>query len=272
MPALADRRLVRHDLRMRVLEVAATSELPGPLRRVTLRGDDLAGFSAPGPADHVKVFFPDPATGLLHLPSYDGAGDRVAPAGPLIARDYTPVAFRPDADGGPELDLDIVLHGDAGPASAWAARATPGDRLGVAGPRGSWLPPADAAHVVLVADESALPAARRWLDALDGIPVTGLFFVEDPATAAYLDGSPGDLRWFTGAGRVAALDAALRGLDPGAGAFWALAGEAGALVAWRRHLRRERGLSASEVDADGYWKRGVADRDHHEPLDPDDAD
>jgi len=44
------------------------------------------------------------------------------------------------------------------------------------------------------------------------------------------------------------------------------AGEAGALRAVRRHLRDEAGLGADRVEVDGYWRRGVADHDHHQPV------
>ena len=40
---------------------------------------------------------------------------------------YTVRALRPEAA---EIDVDIVVHGDSGPGSAWALRAAPGDRVG----------------------------------------------------------------------------------------------------------------------------------------------
>lgn len=52
-------------------------------------------------------------------------------------------------------------------------------------------------------------------------------------------------------------------LPPGLGFAW-VAGEANALKPIRRHLRAERGLDRHQVDVDGYWKRGVANHDHHE--------
>lgn len=252
MPPLAERQVVRHELKARTLDVVGVRAVAGPLVRVTLGGSDLDDFAAPGPGDHVKVLLPEG-----------------------VRRDYTPAAFRPDGAHGPELDLDFVVHGDEGPASAWASRAQPGDTLTVGGPRGSRLAPAAVGHAVLVADESALPAARRWLEAFDGVPVTALFFVSDPASAAYLDGEStgdADIHWFSGADREQRVDEGLRGIAYGDDTFVALAGEANALIPWRRYLRRELGLPTSQVVADGYWKRGEADRDHHAPLDPSDPD
>ncbi len=254
------RERVRHELRRRALSVLRIAEAAPGMVRITLGGADLEGFDAPGPADHVKVFLP--------------AGD-----GETVMRDYTPRAFRPAAEGGPELDLDFVVHGHqgapGGPAAAWASSARPGDGIEIGGPRGSALPPSGVDAAILVADESALPAAARWIDALGDTPVTGLFSVADEGVSAYLaahEGPGRDFRWFTGADRDARVAEALRGTAIGEGTFLFLAGEATALVPMRRYLRRELGLPKGQLDVSGYWKRGTAGLDHHAPLDPDDED
>ncbi|NLB47074.1 MAG: siderophore-interacting protein [Microbacteriaceae bacterium] len=258
---------------MRVEDVAPR------MRRITLGGDDLADFASPGPTDHVKVFFPDPATGELVTPEWVKGRPQVAEgAGELIVRDYTPLAFRAEGEHGPELDLDFVLHGDGGaggPAAAWAANAKPGDRVRLGGPRGSQLPPTDAESAILVADESALPAVSRWLDALGNIPAVGLFSVEDPDTASYLDAYAGegrDFRWFSGDDREDRITETLRGLTIDEGTFLFLAGEANSLIPRRRYLRRELGLPKNQVDIRGYWKQGTIALDHHAPLDPADPE
>ena len=66
---------------------------------------------------------------------------KLGPRGPVwpppdqrpITRTYTVRRF--DATAG-ELDIHFVLHDDAGPASNWAARAEPGDFIGIVGPGG----------------------------------------------------------------------------------------------------------------------------------------
>jgi len=266
------RERVRHELLRRRLTVQRT-ERPAPhFVRVTLGGAELAGFASLGPADHVKVFFPVP-----------GASD----ADERVSRDYTPLAFRTAEAGGsgdPELDIDFYLHGDpaggpaaagGGPAAAWAASAQPGDEIEIGGPRGSALPPRDAERLVLVADESALPSIVRWLEALPELPAIGLFSVQDPASAAYLEQQAAphrEFRWFSGPNRDVELEAAVRELPIGEGTFCFLAGEATALIPLRRHLRRERELPKAQVDVHGYWKRGTAGHDHHAPVDPSDDD
>ena len=266
-----------HDLHTRRVRVLRTTQVAPKMVRITLGGDDLAGFSADGPADHVKVFFPDPKTGVLTVPEPGGFRKPRAEGAPaIILRDYTPLAFRPDAEGGPELDLDFVLHGDHGVAAAWAAQAKAGDDVGIGGPRASVLAPAGADSAIIVADESALPAATRWLQAFDAsVPVTGLFFVADAETSAYLagvDGETRELHWFTGADRATAVESALRALNIGERTFVFVAGEATTLIPLRRYLRRELGLSKAQADVHGYWKTGEVALDHHAPLDPTDLD
>ncbi len=280
---------VMHELKRRRLTVVR-SELVAPrMQRITLGGAELEGFTSAAPGDHVKVFFPDPEVGEIVTPTIVN-GRPQPPEGPgqVIVRDYTPLAFRPEAMGGPELVIDFVLHGEigegseagasheaSGPAAAWAAHAKPGDELVIAGPRGSRVPPTDIGGAILVADESALPAVARWLEHLGDTPALALLSVAEEGTSAYLAGyeSPQrELRWFAGADRDARVAEALRGADIGEDTILFLAGEASSLIPLRRYLRRELGLPKEQVDIHGYWKRGIVALDHHAPLDATDPE
>lgn len=227
------------------------------MTRVTLRGNDLDGFRSPGPNDHVKVFFPESETGR-------------------ISRDFTPSDYRAGIEGDAELDIDFFLHDDGGPASTWAAEAEIGDALAIAGPRGSALAPTGVDRVILVGDETALPAVRRWLRAFpSSIPVTCLLVADDESTRRYLDDLPqakvAAITWFS-SGEAAELEAALRTIEPGACSFSFLAGEANALIPLRRYLRRELQLTPDQVVVSGYWRRGESAYDHHAPVDPSDPE
>lgn len=265
--------MVRYPLVSRRPRVAAVTPLAPTLVRITFTGEDLAGFTAPAPTDHVKLLFPGP-DGTIAQPVMTSDGPRTPASGTVIARDYTPADFRPDGGVGPELDIDFVLHGDDGPASAWAARARPGDDLVVLGPRGSHLPPLGVTDAIIIADETALPAARRWIRHFSPeVSLMGLFTVADMAVSHYLDDVDGGRRsWFSGPERDSELEAALRSLAITESSFVFIAGEAGAVVPLRRYLRRELGLPREQVDAHGYWKRGTVNLDHHAPLDPTDPD
>lgn len=270
------RERVRYDLRMRRITVSSTQLVTENLLRVTFQSPELEGFDSRGPADHIKMFFPDPKTDTLTLPEITAEGIKRPTEGQILSRDYTPLSYRTAGVDVPELDIDFVLHGDSGPASYWAARAAVGDELFIAGPRGSHLAPTALESALLVADESALPSVRRWIETLDpALPVIGLFSVLDANSERYLAdlvAEHRDFRWFSGDNREQELEAALRAHAINEGTFINLAGESGMLVPLRRYLRRELNLPKDQVSAEGYWKRGSNDFDHHAPLDPSDPD
>ena len=156
--------------------VARVVRLSPSFVRVTLTGEDLDGFADNGWDQRFKLLLPDASGGFVHLPT--GAGwyaawrrlpdDRRPPI-----RTYTVRAVRPDVR---EVDFDMVLHGDAGPASRFAARAVPGDEVTLLGPNADhpgahggleFRPP--AGHVgptLLAGDETAAPAILSILAAL----------------------------------------------------------------------------------------------------------
>jgi NADPH-dependent ferric siderophore reductase len=120
-------------LRVRMLEVVRVASIAPRMRRITLGGRDLGGFTSLAPEDHVKVFFPRPGEARPVVPTVGPDGVVPPPGDKPIGRDYTPRRHDP---GRGELDIDFFLHG-AGVAARWAAAAQPGDVVGVAGPRGS---------------------------------------------------------------------------------------------------------------------------------------
>jgi len=270
------RESVSHPLAVRHAEVIAVRAIVPSIVRVTLAGPELAGFASLGPTDHVKVFFPDPDTGELTAPTVGDDGLQRPTTGMILSRDITPLGVHMDADGGATLDLDFVLHGDEGPASAWASRATAGSPLAVGGPRRSRLAPTDLGRLLVIADETALPATRRWLGVVPAsIPVTALFDVADDSVEGYFEGGADrvDAEWLFREDGPGQLEDSLRSLGHiDDDTFVFMAGEATTLVPLRRYLRHELGLPAEQVVASGYWKRGIVNRDHHEPLDPSDPD
>lgn len=248
-----------------------------PIVRVTVSGPDFSDFTSAGPADHVRVYFPDAATGELVAPTPAGPGEEgiVRPDRASISRDFTPLPRA--VDGGIEVDLDFFVHPDPGPASAWAESARPGDELVILGPRGSRRAPQDLDALVLICDETSLPSASRWVrDVPAGTPVDLIAAVTGPGdwVAPYLGALPG-VRVHTVASDAsgATVLEALKSLGPtGEGTFVWAAGEASGLVPVRRHLRRTLGLPPAQAQVSGYWRRGVEAFDHHAPIDPFDPD
>jgi NADPH-dependent ferric siderophore reductase len=223
--------------------------------RVTLGGDELAGFGGAGPDRRIKMFFPAPGQERPAVPRA-ASGGPVWPAGtprPAI-RTYTVRRF--DAGTG-ELDVDFVLHEGHGPAAAWARDAQPGCWVGVSEPGGRYVPDPGVDFHVVIGDESALPAVATVLAVLPA-EVPTMAFVE-VADAAEEQPLPGDatVHWVhrgprdAGVPLVAAVSAAE--FPAGRGQAW-LSGEAGAVKQLRGHLLTERGLDRRLVYATGYWR------------------
>ena len=251
---------VRHELRFRLLEVLRTERLTPGMVRVVLGGSDLAGFHSPGFDDHVKLFFPDPATGEIAMPRLGPNGPET-PAGapPAVRRDYTPRHFDPVAL---TLAIDFAVH-DAGPATTWALQAAPGQRLGVGGPRGSAILPTNFDWHLLIGDDTALPAIGRRLAELPaGARAVVLAEVDGPADVlTWPTAAQADVQWVfrTGGapGDPAPLLTHLRGLSLPTGDFHAwVACETGVAKTLRAHLVGERGANPKWTKAAGYWRRG----------------
>ncbi len=233
---------VRHELKRRELQVVRVATISPHFRSVTFGGESLADFVSASFDDHVKFILAD------------------APGGPAM-RDYTPRRYDTAAR---ELTIEFALHGD-GPAAQWAARAVPGDRATIGGPRGSFIIPVDYAWHLLVGDETAMPAVARRLEELPaGTRVTVLLQAADLADRRHFESAANvDVQWVDDA---AGLLEAVRAfeLPVGEGYAWC-AGEASSMAALRRVLVEEKGHDRHAIRAAAYWKRGAVG--HHENLD-----
>jgi NADPH-dependent ferric siderophore reductase len=282
--------------------------------RVELAGDDLADFGTAGPVydQRIKLVLPS-ASGTLpdlagaaswwdawrRLPEHERGHMRTYSIRDLVGE---------GADR--RLVIDLVLHlgvDASGPASRWAASAATGDRLLVIGPRrsaaggagagGIEFDPGDAERLLLVGDETALPAIARILSDLPD-DARGHAFLEVPhardvaevaapagVALSWLprDGAPVGARlvphvvehlggrtrdgcaepesegdiWET-PDRSAGGGPATGGGIPGLYAW--IAGESGVVTALRRHLVRDLGMDRGQVAFMGYWRQGVAMR------------
>lgn len=255
--------------------VLVTRAVGDCLVRVTFGGADLGGFAGGGRDQSVSLFLPHPGQDTPVVPVEAGedwyaAWRALDPDVRAVMRSYTIRAQRPEAG---ELDIDFVRHGDTGPATRWAGRARPGDRVLLLGPAVPdertvrFQPPTGADSVLLVADETALPAVGGILDWLPaGTPVRA--FVEVPAAGdiqALPSAARAEVTWLvrgatTAAGSLLA-DTVRAARLPGAAPYAWIAGEAGMVRAVRRHLVGERGLDRRRVTFAGYWRRGASEED-----------
>ncbi|KAB1654319.1 siderophore-interacting protein [Pseudoclavibacter chungangensis] len=273
---MGHRRFTAHPLALRALTVMRTSDVTPRMRRITLGGPELgaferaghplAAFTSPGFDDHVKLVLAGEGPIEAVLPTQLAAGIEWVSSPALITRDYTPRRVTAT-----ELDLDFVLHasgGEAeGPAERWARAARPGDVLHVVGPKSSTLLPDDVDRVLLVGDETALPAIGRFFDERPtDAPVHAIIAIADDAARQPLATAASDrVDWVLAApGDPAALADAVLALDDEAtaGSVFAWGGaEARALLPIRRHLARTVGVPKSHTDLTGYWHRTAAPAD-----------
>lgn len=251
-PALAVER-VRHTLKFRLLHVLRTESLAPHMVAITFTGDDLDGFISASFDDHVKLFFPEPGGTEPILPGPDPKAEGAAQT---IARDYTP--YRYDATTR-ELEIRFVLHDEAGPASSWAATAKPGDKLGIGGPRGSFVIPTGFDWFLMLGDSTAIPAiGRRLREVPAGSRVIVVLEADaDERKIAFDSQARVEFIWVDAGGRetlktkVEALE-----LPPGEGYVWA-AGEGLMMRAVHAHFVGERGFPKGRIRASSYWKHGA---------------
>ncbi|MCO1655421.1 siderophore-interacting protein [Pseudonocardia humida] len=246
--------------------VLRTTPVAPHMTRITFGGPELTRFVGVGRDQVVRMFFPRPGQREPVIPdsgdwweTYQAIPEDHRPA----LRNYTVRRFDADAL---ELDVDFVLHGDEGPASAWALRAAPGDVVGVCHDAASAEPPADTDWLLLVADETGLPALSVILEELPA-GHRALVYVEvggPEDEIALATGPHVDLVWLhrqgVTAGRSDIVVRTLRQARLPEGQVYAwVAGESGMVKEVRRHLVRDLGVDKRRVEFCGYWLHKVHD-------------
>ncbi|GAB4083587.1 siderophore-interacting protein [Myceligenerans cantabricum] len=261
-------------------DVITTKRVSPHLMRVTLGGEGVGRLTSQGYDQWFRLFLPRPGQDNLKLPTASSswwyAQYLVTPRSrrPHV-RSYTVRARREDLD---EIDVDFVVHGaddgSTGPGAAFATACRTGDRVGILDQGVGYNPRHDHDWVLLVAEESGLPAVAGVCQSLPA-GTRGLAVVEVPTAADRQDFRvpPGlEVRWVVrdelpgtttgapahhdavpGAAALAAVRAAA--LPDGVGYAFAV-GESALATGTRRHLVNERGMPRAHVDFVGYWRHG----------------
>lgn len=248
-------------------KVTGVRRLTPHMSRVTFSG---ASLEDQAPDQYLKVFFPQPGQPEPVLPAplggdevyswyktYLAMPDDVRP--PM--RTYTVRALRPSVR---EVDIDFVLHGDEGPASAWAATASEGDRVAFLGPHGLYNVPSDTNWQLLIGDETAIPAIGAIVEALPA-GTRALVYIEigDREDRQVFDTrGTVELHWVVrGSGGIgsAVLEAVRKAELPDGTPYAWISGEANMVKLVRRHLVRERGVDKRAICFTGYWRQGVSE-------------
>lgn len=242
-----------------ILEVLAIRDVTPYMRRITFSGEDVGRFAQMS-ALHLNILIQHPGLAEPQWP-HVGANGLVRWGDPErrpSLRKYTVRAL--DLAAG-TLDIDFVLHADAGPGSDFAETARPGDRIGIFGPGGGGLIEAD--WYLLAGDETALPAISRMLEYLpETARGVALIEVPDAREIQQLEINAAiPLHWLcrNGAEPGALLAESVRDVrlpTDGVSVFVWVGCEFGAFRDIRSYLRKERGLSKREHLVVSYWRRG----------------
>ena len=284
-----------YPLRVFDVVIRRVQDLTGHLRRITFAGPALERFGVPGPTLdlRIKLLLPEPGhpvsrpgipDGTLHEGWYQEWLRGEQPGRGFI-RSYTVRAVR-TTPGGPELDVDFVLHagpGAGGPGAGWALAAEPGKEILIIGPdagavtdatppsgTGIRWNPGQARQVLFVGDETAVPAISAVLRDLPA-GISGHAFLEVADPGDFLDvctGSGVRITWLartpSGAPRGALLEEAVRQtvktpVSPDAQQLYAwVAAEAGTVKNLRRYLVGRIGLDPGRSEFRAYWSQGKA--------------
>ncbi len=179
--------------------VVDVEEISPTFRRVVFGSEMLADFGVEGGRlfdQRIKLIFPAAGSGRLPRldPAFSWAHWRQLPEHERgIMRTYSVRELRRSRSGRAYVVVDFVLHADpCGPAGLWAAQATTGDQVVLVGPRrgcfsgGIDFRPPPGVPLLLVGDETAVPAAARILADLDE-DARGCVYLEVPTAHDVLD-------------------------------------------------------------------------------------
>ena len=244
---------------MRQVTVQSIQSITPRMRRIVFSGQALAGFPTPRPGAHIKLLFEADSNGA---PDFQKKRSQM--------RTYTPRAFDPETH---QLTVEFSLHGN-GIASSWAAQAQVGDSLTLAGPGGGMEIPTGIKTMVMLVDESAIPAAGTVLEALptDCVPIV-ICEVEDAHEVRSLSSSSEVApTWLFRQAQAASPGIALENYLPNVlsrlqdidDVFWWIACEADAMRRMRSQLLKQQGVSQKQLVSRGYWKSGASNHPDHD--------
>lgn len=221
------------------------------MQRVSLQGEDLAGFPEDAEGNYIKLIFP--------------TDDADKP----ILRTYTVSEHRA---GQCEIDVDFMLHGTAedihGVAAPWSITAKAGDKLSIFGPGNASYINVDADWFLVAADMTALPAMTANLSRLPtdarGYAVIEILSEEDKQDLPFPKGI--EPLWVINphpGSDESPLYHAIKdqGWLDGQVAIWC-ACEFKTMKKIRQYFKADRDVIKSHLYISSYWKQGLNEEQH----------
>ncbi|WP_222849401.1 siderophore-interacting protein [Trebonia kvetii] len=247
------------------VEVVSVDYISPRMVSVLVTGDNLDAYGEAAPTSHLKVFLPAEGQDEPLLPQQTPDGPVYPDGPPPVVRTYTPRRYDPQTR---ILEIQFLLHG-TGPASEWAQRAKPGDKLAVGGPGGRFSLEPVADHWWLAADESAIPAVGTLLDVLPETATVEVHIeVEGPDDEIGFESqAKTSITWHhrSGGGAFGAelARAAREASIPDGARVW-VACEAAAMRDIRRYFLVGRKVPRDALVTRGYWRTGEQNHPDHD--------
>ncbi|MEB6377635.1 siderophore-interacting protein [Leclercia adecarboxylata] len=180
------------------VELARKEVLSPSMLRCVFKGDDVRHMKTDAPDQRIKLLFPS-LNGTPSALTSEGCWWEQLRSLPEdirpVPRTYT--LRRVDVEAS-EMEVEFVMHGTEGPASAWAMGAQPGDELQIVAPNRDypndsggyeWKPHPHAERGLIIADETAWPAVKGILEQLAqrDMPPQIQVFIEVPKQGDCID-------------------------------------------------------------------------------------
>jgi NADPH-dependent ferric siderophore reductase len=226
------------------ITVTFSQELTPRTRRITFEG--LITVDTRNPASYLSLYFSDPEAEWSERDS----------AGEPSKRTYTPRYIRPECDS---ITIDFVLHG-AGRAAEWAQTAHAGDVIWASCITGGYQIPTELEHLVLVGDDTALPAIGTILEAIPTNTRTTVIIeiIDEDDERGPSDSVACDPIWLHRGTDVTDVGDQMlnlvRSIAVPPTAHWWLAGEREAIRSVRDLLVTSRSVPRDHISVAAYWR------------------
>ena len=224
--------------------VTFTKELTPRARRITFSGMSLVDSTKP--ASYLSLYFEDPRGDRPPEPGTRRRAERI----------YTPRYLDPRCDS---MTVDFVLHG-AGRATEWAQTARAGDTIWAGPTSGGYDIAGDVRHLVLVGDDTAMPAIGTVLEALpeDTRTTVVIEVVDEDDEREPSDEVACDPIWLHRGTDVTAVGFQtlnlVKSIAVPPGARWWIAGEREAIKNIKDVLVDDRDVAPDHIALNAYWR------------------
>ena len=226
------------------ITVTFSQELTPRTRRITFEGP--IRVETGNPASYLSLYFKDPGNDWSEQGDDRGAAKRT----------YTPRYLRPECDS---MTIDFVLHGE-GRATEWACTARAGDVIWAGSVTGGYDVPPDLDHLVLIGDDTAIPAIGTVVEAIprDTRTTVIIEIIDEDDERDPSDLVPCDPIWLHRGTDVTDVGDQMlnlaRSITVPRSAHWWLAGEREAIRSVRDLLVNTRSVPRDRISVAAYWR------------------